>query len=79
VLGAWANASFSNATVGGDPRPRETVHDPLTWTPTHTFRNHPRFQVRNGAVPGTPSAYMTLCMEYSVDKDVDVVFSEYIV
>ena len=27
---------------------------------------------------GTPSAYMVVCLDMSVDQDVDVVFSEYI-
>ena len=34
--------------------------------------------VRNGCIPGTPSAYMVVCMDMSVDQDVDIVFSEYI-
>ncbi|GIL89726.1 hypothetical protein Vretimale_16617 [Volvox reticuliferus] len=32
---------------------------------------------RNGCIPATPSAYMLMCMEMSVDEDVDLVFVEY--
>ncbi|GLI67535.1 hypothetical protein VaNZ11_011749 [Volvox africanus] len=32
---------------------------------------------RNGCIPATPSAYMLMCMEESVDEDVDLVFVEY--
>jgi len=39
------------------------------------FRN---VTLRNGCIPGTPSAYMVVCLDMSVDPDVDVVFSEYI-
>ena len=51
------------------------------WIPT--FRRwlekvFPGIEVRNGCVAGTPSAYMVVCLEASVDRDVDVVFSEYI-
>jgi hypothetical protein len=29
---------------------------------------------KNGAVPGTPSAYALMCLELMVDPDVDIVF-----
>ncbi|GFR47718.1 hypothetical protein Agub_g9472 [Astrephomene gubernaculifera] len=32
---------------------------------------------RNGAVPATPSAFMIMCLELSVDPDVDLVLVEY--
>lgn len=31
--------------------------------------------VRNGCIPGTPSGYMVMCLDLSVDQDVDIVFS----
>lgn len=31
---------------------------------------------RNGCVPGTTSTYMALCLEQSVDPDVDLVLVE---
>ncbi|KAG2485763.1 hypothetical protein HYH03_015477 [Edaphochlamys debaryana] len=34
---------------------------------------------RNGAVPATPSAFMVMCLEHSVDPDVDLVFVEYLI
>ncbi|GAX81959.1 hypothetical protein CEUSTIGMA_g9387.t1 [Chlamydomonas eustigma] len=34
--------------------------------------------VRNGCIPGTLSAYMAVCLDMSVDQDVDIVFSEYV-
>jgi hypothetical protein len=47
------------------------------WIPT--FRRwlekvFPGIAVRNGCIAGTPSAYMVVCLEMSVDSDVDVVF-----
>jgi len=33
--------------------------------------------VRNGCVPATPSSFMVMCLEMSVDADVDLVFVEY--
>ncbi|GIL60967.1 hypothetical protein Vafri_15762 [Volvox africanus] len=33
---------------------------------------------RNGCIPGTPSFYMVLCWEHSVDPDVDLIFVEYV-
>ncbi|PNH08449.1 hypothetical protein TSOC_004974 [Tetrabaena socialis] len=32
---------------------------------------------RNGCTPGVPSPYMIMCLELSVDPDVDLVFVEY--
>ncbi|GFR42868.1 hypothetical protein Agub_g3859, partial [Astrephomene gubernaculifera] len=32
---------------------------------------------RNGCTPGVPSSYMIMCLELSVDPDVDLVFLEY--
>lgn len=34
--------------------------------------------LRNGCVPATPSAYMVMCLEMSMDDDADLVFVEYI-
>ncbi|GIM07262.1 hypothetical protein Vretimale_11457, partial [Volvox reticuliferus] len=36
-----------------------------------------RITARNGAVPATPSSYMVMCLEQSVDPDVDLVLVEY--
>ncbi|EFJ45735.1 hypothetical protein VOLCADRAFT_105823 [Volvox carteri f. nagariensis] len=33
---------------------------------------------RNGCIPGTPSHYMVLCLEHSVDVDLDLVLVEYV-
>ncbi|GIL69214.1 hypothetical protein Vretifemale_172 [Volvox reticuliferus] len=33
---------------------------------------------RNGCIPGTPSFYMVLCWEHSVDPDVDLILVEYV-
>ena len=33
-------------------------------------------QMRNGALPATPSALMNMCLETYVDEDVDLVFVE---
>lgn len=33
---------------------------------------------RNGALPATPSALMNMCLEQYVDKDVDLMFVEYV-
>ncbi|KAG1667238.1 hypothetical protein FOA52_009803 [Chlamydomonas sp. UWO 241] len=34
--------------------------------------------LRNGCVPGTPTSYMIMCLELSVDSEVDLVFAEYV-
>ena len=34
--------------------------------------------MRNGCIAGTPSAYMTVCLEMNVDANVDIVFAEYL-
>jgi hypothetical protein len=45
-----------------------------------TARLLPYAQViaKNGAVPGTPSAYALMCLELMIDEDVDIVFIEYV-
>ena len=51
------------------------------WIPTfkrYLEKVFPGISVRNGCIAGTPSAYMVVCLEMSVDADADVVFSEYI-
>lgn len=42
-------------------------------------RAFPRTRVigKNGCVPGTTAAYMVMCMELSVERDVDLVFVDY--
>jgi hypothetical protein len=35
-------------------------------------------QLRNGCLPATPSALMEMCLEQSVDADVDLLFIEYV-
>ncbi|GAX83353.1 hypothetical protein CEUSTIGMA_g10778.t1 [Chlamydomonas eustigma] len=35
--------------------------------------------LRNGSVPGTPSAYMAMCLDMAIDQDVDIVIAEYVV
>jgi hypothetical protein len=35
-------------------------------------------QLRNGCLPATPSALMEMCLEQSVDSDVDLLFIEYV-
>jgi hypothetical protein len=34
--------------------------------------------LRNGCLPATPSALMEMCLEQSVDADVDLLFIEYV-
>ncbi len=34
--------------------------------------------LRNGCLPATPSALMDMCLEQSVDEDVDLLFIEYV-
>ena len=36
-----------------------------------------RVEARNGCVPGTPAAYMAICLSNHVDDDADLVFVEY--
>jgi hypothetical protein len=38
----------------------------------------PQVQLRNGCLPATPSALMEMCLEQSVDADVDLLFIEYV-
>ncbi len=38
---------------------------------------HANITGRNGCTPGVPSPYMIMCLELSVDPDVDLVFMEY--
>ena len=45
----------------------------------HTTFGKERVQLRNGCIPGSPSHFMVLCLEKSVELDVDVVFAEYLV
>lgn len=59
----------------------ESDEQVTAWIPTFKRwleRAFPGISVRNGCIAGTPSAYMVVCLEMSVDPDVDVVFSEYI-
>lgn len=34
--------------------------------------------LRNGCLPATPSALMDMCLEQSIDADVDLLFVEYV-
>jgi hypothetical protein len=38
---------------------------------------HANVTGRNGCIPGTPSSYMNMCLDLSLDQDVDLVFVEY--
>ncbi|PNH01068.1 hypothetical protein TSOC_013069, partial [Tetrabaena socialis] len=42
-----------------------------------TSFSHANITSRNGCTPGVPTPYMILCLELSVDPDVDLVFMEY--
>jgi hypothetical protein len=37
-----------------------------------------RLSVKNGCIPATPAAYMYMCLELSVEREVDLLFVEYL-
>ncbi len=53
------------------PPPRPPLATQMSAFPGATVR------ARNGCTPGVPSSYMVMCLELSVDPDVDLVFVEY--